>query len=115
MACSSNNFFYLLYVCPGYCVLQGPRNGIEQRAEFEHYRGRKRGRSVRILAPNRPRFYSFKMTTLMDRIVKNVILTRPNLISPELVKNIAHVGQEINRLEQKESPLMTQSKVLKRT
>jgi hypothetical protein len=51
------------------------------------------------LTPKGARIYGFKMTT---SIVKNIIQMRPNLISPESVKNIACVGHTTNKFEQKE-------------
>jgi len=43
--------------------------------------------------PKGPKINGFKITSLIDHIVKNIIQMASNFVSLELVKNIACVGQ----------------------
>jgi hypothetical protein len=54
------------------------------------------------------------MTGSIDHIVRKIIKTRLNFISLEMVENSAYVGQETNKIEQKEGPHRTYSKLLKK-
>jgi len=61
--------------------------------------------SVNHLTPKGPRIHSFKMTNLIDHTANNIIEMEPSFVSLESVKNIKCVGQNINKVGQKRSPI----------
>jgi hypothetical protein len=53
------------------------------------------------LTPKRPRIHGFKMTALINHIVKHIIQMRLNFVSLESAKHNAYDGQETNKFKQK--------------
>jgi len=61
--------------------------------------------AISSLNPKRPRIRGFKKTNSIDHIVKTMIQIGLNYILLESMKNIASVGEKINKIEQKIVPI----------